>query len=415
MFFLGPIFSQAKHARTVFHAQISPRPQRWQEHYPSSVFHQPVGLQIRGGWTGAGVHPTKPPWFDPIPTDLRHGADFESPVPRNFCHPKLVAQASCLIIMRSYCRLYHIYIYPWWTTSTMSILAISWLTYDPWLSRFIHCSPLLTILLDQYYSLLTIMADHWFTFHFTPVQDPALDPFDISFRFNSWRRHSEHDDRGAPEGTWAPDKRMWKIERFTSVLMAVFNIWSGFTVFLLAFDLDATQGTLYLGSLPLFFCDLSRGIHDDDGDDEMYAGHPEHRWHRRAARAAPEPHRFRQCPDVRVPRVHAPESWRRAPNDHEGYEDDGYEGEEGEDEENEGVEDEATRYGRMASGAHWSSREVRRARLNCESESEAGWAWETWENMISDDVHDVPIKSNMHSRSYKWFQNFMLEHNWTWF
>ena len=156
--------------------------------------------------------------------------------------------------------------------------------------------------------------------------------------------------------------------------MAVFNIWSGFTVFLLAFDLDATQGTLYLGSLPLFFCDLSRGIHDDDGDDEMYAGHPEHRWHRRAARAAPEPHRFRQCPDVRVPRVHAPESWRRAPNEHEGYEDDGYEGEEGEDEENEGVEDEATRYGRMASGAHWSSREVRRARLNCESESEAGWA-----------------------------------------
>lgn len=142
-------------------------------------------------------------------------------------------------------------------------------------------------------------------------QDPALDPFDISFRFNSWRRHSEHDDRGAPEG-----------------------------------------------------------IHDDDGDDEMYAGHPEHRWHRRAARAAPEPHRFRQCPDVRVPRVHAPESWRRAPNEHEGYEDDGYEGEEGEDEENEGVEDEATRYGRMASGAHWSSREVRRARLNCESESE---------------------------------------------
>eukprot|EP00435_Cladocopium_sp_Y103_P004601 s5207_g1.t1 len=160
-------------------------------------------------------------------------------------------------------------------------------------------------------------------------QDPALDPFDISFRFNSWRRHSEHDDR-APEG-----------------------------------------------------------IHDDDGDDENagFPGwprrkprdtsreHPEHRWHRRE-RAAPEPHRFRQSPDVRVPRVHAPEAWRRALHDegYEGYEDyDGYEeGEEGEYEENEGDEgvDEPRKYGRMASGAHWSSREVRRARLNCESESE---------------------------------------------
>ena len=100
--------------------------------------------------------------------------------------------------------------------------------------------------------------------------------------------------------------------------------------------------------------------------------HHEPRWHRRAERAAPaEPCQY---PDVRVPRVRAPLEWRRAPNDRAGYEGyDGNEGEEGESE-NEGVEDEPARYGHMASGAHWSSREVRRARLNCVSESEAGRA-----------------------------------------
>ena len=146
-----------------------------------------------------------------------------------------------------------------------------------------------------------------------------------------------------------------------------------------------TSGTYKLCSLPLFW-DLSRGIHDDDGDDEMHGWvrdppdtsreHPEHRSHRRAARAAPEPQRFRHYPDVRVPRVRAT-SWRRAK--HEGYvaTHDGYEGEEGDEgdegDEHEGVEEPA-RYGRMASGAHWSSRDVRRARLTCESESEAGRA-----------------------------------------
>ena len=412
MFFLGPIFSQAKHARTVFQTcsnftTASALAGTLSIFRISSTSWTPNPWRLNRSW-GSSNEAT-------MVWSYSYWSSTWGWLRKSGSSQFLSSQTCCSSIMFDYHEIIlsvipYIYIYPWWTTSTISILAISWLTYDPWLSRFIHCSPLLTILLDQYYSLLTTMADHWFTFHCTRVQDPALDPFDISFRFNSWRRHSEHDDRGAPEGTWAPDKRMWKIERFTSVLMAVFNIWSGFTVFLLAFDLDATQGTLYLCSLPLFYCDLSRGIHDDDGDDEMHAGHPEHRWHRRAARAAPEPHRFRQCPDVRVPRVHAPESWRRVPNDHEGYEDDGYEGEEGEDEENEGVEDEATRYGRMASGAHWSSREVRRARLNCESESEAGWAWENkrkhdfrWCSWCSNKVQHafkiVQVISKFHART----------------